>query len=281
MKIYSLYFSLLLLLISSCRTAADQLATPLSPAQLAAYKLQPGLITTLELEENCLSFTQDESVVFWTAGNDWEKQLPFLAKKVNGRFTQAQRIVELDTIYNGAISPSGQRILYTVRQGDETSTWLSQRKEGQWLPGINLTEQSGIKAGYFQWYTEKELYLYTPENEGDLARGRFVDEQLEIQLLPAPINTTKGTEFSPFVGPKKQFLIFTRYLEGDLSQQGFFYSHNRGSESEPTWGPPQKIKALPYGWGAYQSRDGRTFYFTDGLDLFAIPFSSLGMKRTR
>lgn len=278
MKIYYLYFSLLLLLISSCRTAADQLASPLSPAHLAAYKLQPGLITTLELEENCLSFTQDESVVFWTAGNDWEKQLPFLAKKVNRHFSKAQRLVELDTIYNGAISPSGQRILYTVRQGEETSTWLSQQKEGQWLPGINLTKQSGIKAGYFQWYTEKELYLYTPENEGDLARATLEGEELSISRFPGPFNTAEGTEFSPYMGPKKQFLIFTRYLQGEKSQQGFFYSHNLGSESEPKWSLPQKIETLPYGWGASLSRDGQTFYFTDGLDIFAIPFSILGVR---
>ncbi len=280
MKPKFLYFSVLLLVLSNCKTNKVPQTSWLSAEQLAQYKFYPELISTGALEQNYLSFTQDERVVFWTAGNDWEKQLPFLAKKVNGRFTKAQRIVELDTIYNGAISPSGRRILYTVRQGEETSTWLSQQSEGQWLPGVNLTDQSGIKAGYFQWYTEKELYLYTPENEGDLAMGRFVGEQLEIEPLPTPINTARGTEFSPFMGPKKQFLIFTRYLEGEPAQQGFFYSHNEGSESEPKWTPPQKIEALPYGWGASLSRDGRTFYFTDGLDIFAIPFSSLSLKRT-
>lgn len=278
MKPNFLYFLFLLLGLFNCKTTNVPQTSWLSAEQLAQYKFYPELISTGVLEQNYLSFTYDESVVFWTAGNDWQKQLPFLAKKVNGRYTKAERLQVLDTIYNGAISPSGRQILYTVRQDDETSTWLSQQKEGQWLPGINLTEQSGIKAGYFQWYTEKELYLYTPENEGDLAMGRLVRKQLEIEPLPAPINTPRGTEFSPFVGPKKQFLIFTRYLESEPAQQGFFYSHNLGSESEPKWSPPQKIEALPYGWGANLSRDGRTFYFTDGLDIFAIPFSSLGIR---
>ena len=278
MKPHFLYFSVLLLVLSYCTTTNVPQTSWLSAEQLTQYKFYPELISTSVLEQNCLSFTQDESVVFWTAGNDWEKQLPFLAKKVNGRFTQAQRLVELDTIYNGAISPSGQRILYTVRQGEETSTWLSQQSEGQWLPDINLTKQSGIKAGYFQWYTEKELYLYTPENEGDLARATLEGEELSISRFPGPFNTAEGTEFSPYMGPKKQFLIFTRYLEGEKSQQGFFYSHNLGSESEPKWSLPQKIETLPYGWGADLSRDGRTFYFTDGLDIFAIPYSSLGIR---
>lgn len=278
MKPNFLYFLFLLLGLSNCKTTNVPQTSWLSAEELAQYKFYPDLISTGDLEQNCLSFSQDEKVVFWTAGKDWEKQLPFIAKKVKGHYEEVQQLFILDTIYNGAISPSGQQILYTVRQGDKTSTWLSQQKEGRWLPGINLTEQSGIKAGYFQWYTEKEIYLYTTKNEGDLAMGRLVDEQLEIEPLPTPINTARGTEFSPFVGPKKQFLIFTRYLEGDTSQQGFFYSHNVGSESEPKWSFPQKIEALPYGWGANLSRDGRTFYFTDGLDIFAIPFSSLGIR---
>lgn len=277
MKLNSLYFGLLLMALTSCKSTQYLPSKTLTQTQLTTYKFYPGIISTTAWEENSISFSRDESLAFWTAGNNWEKQLPFLAKRVNGSYEKAKCILALDTIYNGAISPSGQRILYNVRQDDETSTWLSEYRDGRWNRGINLTDKTGIKAGYFHWYTEKDLYLYIPENEGDLAVATLHGDQLNWQRLPEPINTLRGTEFSPFMGPRKRFLIFTRYLEDEPEQQGFFYSLNTGSEKKPKWDLPKKIEALPYGWGSFLSSDGQTFYFTDGLDIFAIPFSKLSI----
>lgn len=266
--------TLLFCLLCGCQSGRVPIETPLTEQQLNSYKFYPGLITTQKLEENCISFTADESWAFWTAGDDWEKQLPFLAKKEQGRYQEAQQIIELDTIYNGAISPSGNRILYSTRQGEATSTWLTELSAGKWKQSINLSESSGIKAGYFHWYTEQELYFYVPEQGGDIATGTLTGNSLKITPFSGTINTT-ATEFSPFMGPRKRFLIFTRYQEGKPAQQGFFYSQNKGNEQAPRWSHPRKIEELPYGWGGFLSRNGKTFFFTDGIDIFAIPFSLL------
>ena len=261
----------LLIFLGCCLSCIELSAQPIFNSQPEKYLL--GLISSDEWDENCLSFNRKGDLIFFTRGNEWDKQLGFLASKKKEEFTEPVQLFTLDTIYNGAISPSGKRILYCKRLEEQTEIWLVERSAGGWGDPVNLTASSGIAGGYFNWYNESEIYFYTPENEGDLVMGRLKNGTLSIVDRLDALNTKKGTEFSPYIDRKKAFIVFTRYLEGDKDQQGFFISRNEGTKRNPVWAPPEKISELPYGWGAFISRSSEYFYFTDGVDIYQSKLS--------
>ncbi len=234
-------------------------------------------ISLKELDENSISFTEDGSTAFLTRGRDWQKQIGYLLFYEEGKLNHSRSLLkQLDTIYNGAISPSGDKIIYCQRNEEETEIWLVKRKDDSIIQKINLTEQTGITGGYFNWRSQNEIYFYTDINNGDLVKGRLQNDQLSIMDTLKSINTIKGTEFSPFIDSQSRYLIFTRYMEGNKDQQGFFISYNNGDHQNPVWDSPVKIELLPYGWGAFIKDD--LFYYTDGTDIYFIPVDKLGLK---
>ena len=155
---------------------------------------------------------------------------------------------------------------------------LLKKKNNSWSEKINLTETSNLQAGYFYWFSQNELYFYTADNKGDIVAGRLENDKLVITDSLKPLNTLEGTEFSPFVDKEKRFIIFTRYMEGDLSRQGFFISYNTGDYDAPKWSIPEKLTALPYGWNAYISIISNQFLFTNGDDIMSVPLDSLNLE---
>jgi hypothetical protein len=231
-----------------------------------------GVISTGELSENVFSFTKDENTMFLTRTNDWDIQSAYIARKNNGLYTDTKLVEGLDSIYNGAISPDGSKIIYTTKNGDEETTWLLKLGDGIDSNPFNLTETSNISAVYFYWFSESELYFYQEVNNGDIFRGVLKDDKIIVYNNLEYLNS-KATEFSPYMDPQKRFLIFTRYLEGDTSQQGFFISYNEGDY----WSLPKKIESLPYGWNARMIQNGTRFLYTDGEDIYSVPVSSLNL----
>jgi hypothetical protein len=230
-------------------------------------KFMEGILSMPHKSENSMSLTSNGNIAFFTRGKDWQKQLAYISQKVNGVFEQPLCLNFLDTIYNGAISPSGNKIIYTTRNAnDENLHIVLKNNDANWSSPQNITEKTGIKGGYFNWYDESTIYFYTPENEGDLVVGTY-DNGLKIDKKLDQFNTKKGCEFSPFMDKDMQFFIFTRYLEGNKSQQGFFISYNSGTKENPNWSVAKKINALPYGWGAFVSKHKKYLYWTDGDDL--------------
>ena len=237
----------------------------------------PGVLSMGEFAENTFSFTRDESQIFQTRTSDWDNQLGYISTNKNGLFTPSESIQELDTLYNGAISPDGNMIIYTKKEGDEELLMLLKKKNNSWSEKVNLTETSNLQAGYFYWYSKTELYFYTPNNKGDIAAGSLENDKLLVTDSLKPLNTNEGTEFSPFVDKEKRFIIFTRYTEGDPAQQGFFISYNTGDFDSPKWGVPEKLSSLPYGWNAYISDISNQFLFTNGDDIMSVPLDSLNL----
>ena len=238
----------------------------------------PGVLSTGEYSENTFSFTQDESRIFQTRTSDWDNQSGYIAKKNNGLFAESTPVEVLDSIYNGAISPDGNQIIYTKKEGDAEQLMLLKKKNNSWSERINLTERSKLQAGYFHWHSMNELYFYIPENKGDIAAGRLDNDILIITNSLDALNTPEGTEFSPFVDREMRFIIFTRYTEGDESQQGFFVSYNTGDSDAPDWHVPEKINSLPYGWNAYVSEISNRFLFTNGEDIMSVPLDNLNLS---
>ena len=283
MKWYLLLICLNLLACSP-KDPSDSQGTDSSdpqPETLAIFS--PKHISDSSLDENKMSWNEAEDLLFFTrVVGDWDLQLPFLSRKVNGSWTQAEQIHSLDTLYNGCISPDGRQLIFCRRNANEqdrVEIFLTSKEADTWTKPINLTKESGTQGGYFCWLPDQTLYFYQTVNEGDIFWVDFSDRKLEnIHELGPNINTAMGTEFSPYVDDEKKFLIFSRYLEGNEDQQGFFISYNQATSQAPIWGPAKKIKALPYGWGALMSRDQRYFYFTDGVDLFQMPVAQLGLS---
>lgn len=237
-----------------------------------------GVLSTAKLSENVISFTTNEDLVFQTRTADWDNQFAFLSYKKDGLFTESIPIKMMDTIYNGAISPSGDKIIYCIKNNGSPQVMLIEKDNNSWSEPKNLSQSSNIKGGYFYWLSESQLYFYIPENGGDIVKGTLENDRLTIVDHLKNLNTSSGTEFSPYVDKASRFIIFTRYVEGDESQQGFFASYNLTNSDAPKWSNPKKLSMLPYGWNAYIINSESQFLFSDGEDILSVPLEKLKLK---
>ncbi|NND50901.1 MAG: hypothetical protein HKN54_00760 [Flavobacteriaceae bacterium] len=244
-------------------------------------KFYEGIISTAEISENVISFTNDESVVFLTRTSDWANQSAYIAHKTNGAYVETVSFEDLDTIYNGAISPNGNQIIFTTRNADQKAIWLLKKQGDTWSEKINLTASSGITGGYFNWLSDSELYFQSSGNQGDIVKGKLVNDILTIEENLIELNTLDGAEFSPFVERNERFIIFTRYIESDPSQQGFFISYNTNVSGNPEWSKPEKLEMLPYGWSAFIVNENSQFIYTDGDDIYSVPIDKLKIKKSK
>jgi hypothetical protein len=237
-----------------------------------------GILSTGEFSENTFSFTKNQNLIFLTRATDWDNQFGFLSSKKFGLFTESIPLNVIDTIYNGAISPAGNKIIFCAKKKNDEQIWLLERDKDNWSEPFNLTEYSNMVGGYFYWLTESELFFYTPHNKGDIVQGKLEDKKLTIIDSLPNLNTESGTEFSPYVDKEKRFIIFTRYIEGDTTQQGFFISYNLADSNSPQWSSPKKLNGLPYGWNAYFINSESQFLYTNGDDIISIPSTILNLK---
>lgn len=237
-----------------------------------------GVLSTGEMDENVFSFTKDEDLIFQTRTVEWDHQFGFTSSKIAGLYAESLPFAETDSIYNGAISPSGEKLIYSTKENGLEEVILLQKVNGRWSERINLTQQSHIKGGYFYWHNENELYFYIPENNGNIVRGVLDQNELVITDQLQNLNTPGATEFSPYVHRDKRWIIFTRYLEGDVSQQGFFISYNLADGDEPVWSSPKKLTMLPYGWNAWVLASKDQFLYTNGEDIMSVPLNHLNIE---
>ena len=138
-------------------------------------KFYEGILSTGELSENVINFSMDESIVFLTRTSNWTEQTAFIAYNKSGVFTEATPIRELGDIYNGAISPKGDKIIFSVKDQDNEDIWLIKKKDGQWSDKMNLTKSSHLQGGYFYWFSDTEIYFYQNKNNGDIFVGEIDD----------------------------------------------------------------------------------------------------------
>ncbi len=235
----------------------------------------PGVISSREWSENVISFSDDEQRIFFTRTSGWDHQTGFLAEKQNGLYNEDLWVKTLDSIYNGCISPDGKSIIYSKKQSTGERIFLIRQMNDVWGPAEDLSASSGIHGGYFHWATPEDIYFHIPDNKGDIVRAKIKDNQLMITDRLEMLNSKNGTEFSPFIDPESRFIIFTRYVEGDLNQQGFFISYNSGDDMNIVWTKAEKIQVLPYGWSARIINNGNRFVFTDGENIRSLPVNAL------
>ncbi|WP_431158643.1 hypothetical protein [Winogradskyella poriferorum] len=241
-------------------------------------KFYEGYISTAEWSENVFNFTKDNTFMFFTRTTNWINQTPYLSELKNGIYTQPRQITELGAIYNGAISPSGEQIIFCTREDEVLTIYLATKEDNQWTKFIDLSKSSGINGGYFHWINESNLCFQSEDNNGDLVIAELNDNKLKIVNKLEKLNTLNATEFSPYIAPNQSYLLFTRYLEGDKNNQGFFISNNEGTSKNPKWSTPRKIDNLPYGWNASLGPFGKNFMYTNGDDILVLPISELNLN---
>ncbi|MCA0153465.1 hypothetical protein LBV24_09580 [Winogradskyella sp. 2Y89] len=237
-----------------------------------------GFISTREWSENVFSFTRDESLLFFTRTSDWVNQTPYISKLKNGIYTEPEQITELGTIYNGAISPSRDKIIFCTRSDNELTIFLANKKNNHWTDVIDLTATSGLHGGYFHWLNDLELCFQSEENNGDLVIVELKENKLKLTDKLDVLNTETGTEFSPYISSDKKYIIFTRYLEGDKNNQGFFVSYNQGNSNSVEWSKPTRLEMLPYGWSARMINNNAKFMYTDGDNIYTLKSEKLNLK---
>ena len=94
------------------------------------------------------------------------------------------------------------------------------------------------------------------------------------------LNTVHATDFSPYIDKNGRFILFTRYFEGDESQQGFFISYKMDNSIEENWSEPKKLNMLPYGWSGNGLRETNQFIYSNGDDIIAVPLGDLRLNTT-
>lgn len=237
-------------------------------------KFLEGIVTTGDYDENTISFSANEELAILTRTDNWEKQQPILLRRSNGVYVEEDLYDELGYIYNAALSPDGDKLLYSVRDSDQEEIWLI--KLNDWSNRLNLTKASGIQGGYFYWHNENEVYFYTSQHGyGDVMKGILSNESLTIVDSLKELNAINATEFSPFIDKDGQFIIFTRYEEGVPDNQGFFIAYNSGVGNETVWTIPKKLEMPGYGWSPAIISNNTQFVYTDGNDILSLPITAL------
>ncbi|MEO1518742.1 MAG: hypothetical protein AAFV95_27255 [Bacteroidota bacterium] len=269
------YF-LFLLIISGCNMPHE---TPTSgKADVDGDVFFPAVVSTDEFSENALSFTKDENVLFLSRTTGWEHQSGHLSIRKDGLYQSPSPIQALDSIYNGAINPSGNQIIFCVKENGKENIYLLKKENDEWSQAVNLSAESGVQGGYFHWWSDADLYFYISQDNGNIVQGKLLGDSLFLIDSLDKLNTKLGTEFSPFVDADKQFIIFSRYLEGEPSQQGFFISFNLAQPDSTAWSIPQKIPSIPYGWNPYIHKGRKEFLYSNGDDIMRIPMEALGKE---
>ncbi|NNE30377.1 MAG: hypothetical protein HKN16_12120 [Saprospiraceae bacterium] len=220
------------------------------------------------------SFTADGKTMAFVQYNDWMKKVPHLATLSKGEWN-VERLEFTDYVYNMAISPNGDRIIYKVYEEiqddkDLTRTFLVQREAKGWSAPMEITNLFDLNAGYYQIATDGSLYMFArtprkgtfvsfPQEEGFFSKPEWISDNLS----PYDI-----TSFDAIVNDAGDKLIvtqadFPKEHREELGENGFYYYEKRNGD----W---TRIKRLPlaYGWGANVTPDGKFVYVRNDNIVF-------------
>ncbi|MEL6444145.1 MAG: hypothetical protein AAF089_07495 [Bacteroidota bacterium] len=257
------------------RVEARTLATTDRPRPfMTAAPLAPGTIST-SASETSPSFSRDGRVmVFARYGDDWSEKIPFVARLTDDGWG-VERIPGVGPVYNLAVSPDGERVVYAV--GSNGPLLQVRYEEGTWSEPESLTAQYGVSGSYPALTDAGDLLVY--KSDGSAGNGIYVARRRGEGLGPnAPLYVPdEGTTFDGVVSSVDEALLVTRCLDdvcdpGDLNG---VWAVELGVPEGPT---ARKIAALPYVWGVQPVEALRLLVFTDGEDILAVPLEAAGLS---
>ncbi len=226
--------------------------------------------------ESSPSFSKDgKTMVFARYGDEWTRKDPYIAHlKQDGWKVEAIR--GIGKVYNLAISPNGNTIIYAKRIGDSKSIFRIRSTSTGWSNPENLTVKFGV-AGTYPALTENGDLLFF-DAEGTSGSGIYIARETgEGFGEPLPVFVTEGdTTFDPFSTDGKKILVSRCFDEVCNSgpRNGIWEITPDGKGG----GATRKIPRLPYGWCSQIVEYLVIFVYTDGEDILAVPLGSSGIE---
>ncbi len=232
-------------------------------------------------ESTSPSFTASGDTLVLALYQEWEDKNPYIAYRREGTW-ELQRLSFADTLYNLAINPHGNRIIYKQFdewEGERVSRVFVVDKTGEtWGNPVEVKRLFNIHAGYFHFTPDNTLYFFArspktgiyysnPSKKTIYSRPRWLSDQVSL---------TDSDSFDVFIHPGKKKLIISHYYNQDTyperGEVGLYYYEKKGK----SW---ERVKRIPlsYGWGPCITQDNN-FVFVRKGGIQLIPLEELGIE---
>jgi|GEM_PF-3149512 len=254
-----------------------------------AYKVfEPGVISLPDVKEGSPSITADGNTLVFTRYQSYGKQVPYIAQR-QGSSWSVKRWPVMDTLYNLAISPDGQRIVYKVRYADASgssyATFRTDRQDdGSWTEPVALPGPLLPNAGYFRIAMDGTLYMFINSSAGN-PKGIYTAEPTagggytEPVWLSDAVSAYTSTTYTPIPNARENKLIVNRAgisseeSKKNLGPRGLYlYQKHNGQ-----WDMGTPIEGIPYTFYAAMTPDDRMLFVEEG-DLYEIDVADLNIS---
>jgi len=251
--------------------------------QSVAYTVfQPGVISVEGYSEGSPGITTDGQTMVFTRFKSYGKQVPYIATKTRDSW-YVERWPVVDTLYNLAISPNGERIVYKVRSESDGAvsyaTYQVDQSDDGWGIPRQLPGPLFANAGYFRIARDGTLYMYINNAAGN-DKGIYVAEPDGTGSYQSPewlsdaVSPHSTTTYTPIPNADETKLIVNRAGLAGKSQEilgprGLYLHQKHGDQ----WDAGVPVSGIPYTYYAAVLPDDRLIFVEDG-DLYQIPLKA-------
>ena len=258
-----------------------------SQAEISVF--EPSVISLEGVSEGSPDITADGNTLVFTRYESYGDKVPYIAERINsGSGWEVRQLTFTDTLYNLAISPDGQRIVYKTRNrpspgADRVNNAfrVDRNPDGSWGEPVEM--QPDLKdAGYFRIANDGTLYLFINASEGT-PRGIFTSElnsdgsYSDPVWLSDAVSPYPSVTYSPIINDDETKIIvnragLTEEEEQKLGERGLYIHQKYGFQ----WDTGRRLN-LPYSWYAEVLPDGRLIFVENG-DLYEASLEELGIN---
>jgi hypothetical protein len=248
---------------------------------------EPGVISQEGISEGSPDVTADGNTLVFTRYQSYGDQVPYIAERTESGW-DVRQLTFTDTLYNLAISPDGQRIVYKTRNrpspgADRVNNAfrVDRKPDGSWGEPVEM--QRELKdAGYFRIAKDGTLYLFINASEGT-PRGIFTSElnddgsYSDPKWLSDAVSPFPSVTYSPVVNSDETKIIVNRAglsedEEEKLGKRGL-YIHQR---YDFQWDTGRRLQ-LPYSWYSEIMPGGNIIFVYEG-DLYEADIDDLKIR---
>ena len=258
-----------------------------SQAEISVF--EPSVISLEGVSEGSPDITADGNTLVFTRYESYGDKVPYIAERINsGSGWEVRQLTFTDTLYNLAISPDGQRIVYKTRNrpspgADRVNNAfrVDRNPDGSWGEPVEM--QPDLKdAGYFRIANDGTLYLFINASEGT-PRGIFTSDlnsdgsYSDPVWLSDAVSPYPSVTYSPIINDDETKIIVNRAglseeEEQKLGERGLYIHQKYGFQ----WDTGRRLN-LPYSWYAEVLPDGRLIFVENG-DLYEASLEELGIN---
>ncbi len=259
----------------------------IAQSEKISYKVfEPDVISVEGISEGSPSITADGKTLVFARYQNYGDKVPFIANKTKNGW-KVKQLNFVDTLYNLAISPDGQRIVYKTRNKpspeadrENKAFRVDRMPDGNWGEPVEL--QPKLKdAGYFRIADDQTLYLFINASEGT-PRGIFTSEIKEDGNYTDPVwlsdavSPYSSVTYSPVVNHDETQIIVNRAGLSDeeekkLGKKGLYIHKRYGFQ----WDTGTRLN-LPYTWYSMVAPEDKIVFVQNG-DLYEASLKDLGI----